>query len=60
MKEPLGGLILLYFGTVVHNLSSVFGFMEYYGENIFDLIGVSLKVHKAPFLVVLVTGYFSG
>lgn len=33
-------------------------FMEYYGENIFDLIGVSLKVHKAPFLVVLVTGYF--
>ena len=25
IKEPLGGLIL-YFGTVAHNLSSVFGF----------------------------------
>ena len=35
-------------------------FTKYYGENIFDLIGVSLKVHKACFLVVLVIGYFSG
>lgn len=65
-EEPIMGKKIyegttLYFRTVAHNISSVFVclvFIKQYGENIFDLIGVSLKVHKALFTVILVTGYF--